>query len=169
MRSTCSSISFSSSRTARASRQQLAHQVEVALDHRDRVVHLVRDAGGELAHRGELLAAQQLAVLRRFQFARVRSATLASSSAFQRCSAGLVVDGVEQVVQVAASGRSRRRWAPARRGAEVAASTSLHGAWPSARAARRSCAPSAARPRRRRSSPRRRQTPMPASAPYFSR
>ena len=35
----------------------LAHQVEVALDHGDRVVHLVRDAGRELAHGGQLLAA----------------------------------------------------------------------------------------------------------------
>ncbi len=49
--------------------EQLARQVEVALDHGDRVVHLVRDAGGELAHRGELLAAHQL-LLRGLQRAR---------------------------------------------------------------------------------------------------
>ena len=42
--------------------QQHARQVEVALDHRDGVVHLMRDAGGELAHRGHLLAALQPAL-----------------------------------------------------------------------------------------------------------
>ena len=46
--------------------QQLAHQVQVALDHRNRVVDLVRDAGRELAHRGELFAFHQL-LLRGFK------------------------------------------------------------------------------------------------------
>ena len=64
----------------------LAQQVEVALDHRDRVVDLVRDAGGELADGGQLLARARAAAAPA-RSSRVRSATLASSSSFQRCSA----------------------------------------------------------------------------------
>ena len=73
--------------------EQLAHQVEVALDHRDRVVDLVRDAGGELADRGQLLRAHEL-LLRLGQLAR---ALLDLGVQFAR----VRVHRVEQAVEVA--------------------------------------------------------------------
>ena len=136
MRSTCSSTSFSSPRTrCGVGAEQFAQQVEVALDHRDRVVDLVRDAGGELADGGELLAAHQL-LLRRLAAARVRSATLASSSAFQRCRARVLSSmASSRWSRWPASGPISSRLATApTRASSVAVLDPLHGLRPSARA-----------------------------------
>ena len=126
MRSTCSSTSFSSRRTRLAlGPERLAHQVQVALDHRDRVVDLVRDAGGELADGGQLLADQLLPAP---CSSRVRSATLGSSSSCERCSARVLSSMVSS---------SWSRW-PARRPisslpsatcARAARSPASTGAW----------------------------------------
>jgi hypothetical protein len=83
----------------RGAAQQLAQQVEVALDHRDRVVDLVRDAGRELAHRGQLLVAHQLG-LRVGQLARALGHLGVELGVPALQLARLVVDGVQQLVQV---------------------------------------------------------------------
>jgi len=68
------------------------------VDHRDRVVDLVSDAGGELADGGELLAAHEL-LLGGFERGGALGDLVVQLVAPALQGAGLVVDGVEQVVQ----------------------------------------------------------------------
>ena len=78
--------------------QRHLQQVEIALDDRDRIVDLVRNAGRELADRGQALAAHQLllrGLQRRGALGHLGIKLLAP--ALQR--AGLVVDRVEQMVE----------------------------------------------------------------------
>ncbi|MDT4860535.1 hypothetical protein FQZ97_951040 [compost metagenome] len=86
--------------------QGLAHQVEVALHHRNRVVDLVGDAGGELADGRELFAFDQLLLrhLKRLvahlQLARALGHLVVELLAPAPQRRSLVVDDVQQFVQM---------------------------------------------------------------------